>query len=161
MRHSAPLLLAERQILAHAHERHLLPCLASTTHQASLLALRGGSIDGGALADLLISVIVLLAVALAARSANTVLAAVFSTAPSGVPLSLWLVHRAARASGGAQQVETFLVAVIKGGLALSSFALGALALCKLQSGLEAPSLTVLLGAGFTSWALAWSLLQRV
>ena len=134
-----------------------LPVLSLSHEQpTNLLALRGGFSETAA--DLTISMIVLLGVALASRSGSALVAAIFSTAPTGVPLSLVLVHRAASSSGSNLSIEAFLLAVIKGAAALAAFALGALALVKTT---ELPSLGALLGAGFASWALAWALLRRV
>lgn len=124
--------------------------------------LRGGG--GGAAtaaADLLVSVAVLVAVSMAAHSGSGLMAAVFSTAPTGVPLSLWLVHRAAASSAaGGAALETFLRACIKGTVALACFCLGALA-CVRRSDGAPPSLALLLVAGFGSWAAAWLALRRV
>ena len=141
------------------------PLLLGLSHernqpQITLLVLRGGAFSETA-ADLTISMIVLVGVALAARSGSSLVAAIFSTAPTGVPLSLWLVHRAASSSSseGNLSIEAFLVAVVKGSAALAAFALGALALVKAAG--EVPSLSALLCAGFSSWALAWAMLKRV
>ena len=95
-------------------------------------------------ADLAISMLVLVGVALAARSGSELVAAIFSTAPTGVPLSLWLVHRAASSSGSNLSIEAFLTAVVKGAAALAAFALGGLALLKAAG--DVPSLGALLGA---------------
>ena len=95
-----------------------------------LLDLRGGfSFDGEVVTDLLVSVCVLVAVAVAVRSGSSIMSAVFSTAPTGVPLSLWLVHRAAcTVEGGGKaatvSIDRFLIAVIKGGLALAALRWG-------------------------------------
>ena len=124
-----------------------------------LLRLRGG-IDAAVWSDLTISILVLLGVAFAARSGSSLMAAVFSTAPTGVPLSLWLVHRASTvASADANMVEQFLLACVKGVSALMAFCLGALALVRSSAG--TPSFAEILGVGFASWAVAWALLRRV
>ena len=120
----------------------------------------GGGISGDAIADLGISVAVLFAVALAARSGSHFMAAVFSTAPTGVPLSLWLVHRAASAAGSTLSIDAFLCAVIKGAIALAAFAVGALTYLRYSND-ASPSLLALLSVGFGSWALVWALLRRV
>lgn len=134
--------------------------------ESPLLQLRGG-VNGDVAADLLISVTVLLAVALAARSGSSLMAAVFSTAPTGVPLSLWLVHRAATSSadpstagGSVLSIEGFLIACLKGVAALASFCLGALALAR-SSAPATPSFLALLATGYASWAVAWAALQRL
>ena len=106
------------------------------------------------------------AVAVAARSGSSIMSAVFSTAPTGVPLSLWLVHRAAcTVEGGGKaatvSIDRFLVAVIKGGLALAAFALGALTLLRTLGDAAPPPLAALLSAGFGAWAAAWGLLRHV
>ena len=46
--------------------------------------------------DLLVSVLVLIAVSLAATRGSATLAALCATAPTGVPLSMWLVYKAQR-----------------------------------------------------------------
>jgi hypothetical protein len=127
----------------------------------AVLQLRGGGTADIA-TDLLISIVVLLAVAMAARSGSSLMAAVFSTAPTGVPLSLWLVHRAAVSTSSptstvASNVEAFLLACLKGVAALASFCLGALALSRC---VEAPSIPALLAAGYASWAAVWFGLRR-
>ena len=144
--------------LSHANDcnQHVT---AEMKGQFAILALRGGGLSSETAADLTISMLVLVGVALAARSGSSLVAAIFSTAPTGVPLSLWLVHRAASSSGSNLSIEAFLVAVVKGAIALAAFALGALALVKAAG--DVPSLGALLGAGFASWALAWALLTRV
>ena len=73
-----------------------------------------------------------------------------------MPLSLWLVHRAAP---DAAMVEHFLVACLKGVAALACFCLGALALVRTSA--QKPSFEACLGVGFASWAIAWALLRRV
>ena len=117
-------------------------------------------------ADLGISVLVLGAVAAAAHSGSTFMAAVFSTAPTGVPLSLWLVHRAA--SGGAQgggslALQSFLRSCIKGVAALGCFCFGALALVTLRPSPDGslPSVGALLAAGYAGWAAAWMVLRSI
>ena len=140
--------------------------LALVPHKP-LLELRGGfSFDGEVVTDLLVSVCVLVAVAVAARSGSSIMSAVFSTAPTGVPLSLWLVHRAAcTVEGGGKaatvSIDRFLIAVIKGGLALAAFALGALTLLRTLGDAAPPPLAALLSAGFGAWAAAWGLLRHV
>ena len=128
------------------------------------MQLRGGGSPDGAVvawADLFVSMLVLLAVSMAAQSGSSLLAAAFSTAPTGVPLSLWLVHRAAvEARGDAALVAAFLGACIQGALALIGFCVGALACLQLtQTGL--PSLGTILAAGYASWAASWALLRRI
>ena len=125
-----------------------------------VLSLRGGDVDGALVGDLTISIVVLLAVALAARSGSALVAAICSTAPTGVPLSLWLLPRAATTKSGTLSVEGFLLACLKGVLALACFCLGALGVAR-TSTTEDPALSALLAAGFASWAAAWMLLQRV
>lgn len=122
--------------------------------------LRGGGGRFGMWADVGVSVLVLLAVSGAAHSGSSLLAAVFSTAPTGVPLSLYLVHRATTAGGKMlrPELEAFLLACIKGVLALACFCGGALGV--LRAGVE-PSLPLLLAAGYLGWAAAWLLLQKL
>ena len=86
-------------------------------------------------ADILVSVAVLVGVSAAAESGSAVLAAVFATAPTGVPLSLWLVHRAELKAAGtpgssAEVLETFLWGCIKGLVAGVCFCAGALQLVR-------------------------------
>ena len=127
--------------------------------------LRGGGGGSASMwADLGISVLVLGAVATAAHSGSTLMAAVFSTAPTGVPLSLWLVHRAASTEGGSLALESFLRSCIKGVLALGCFCFGALALVRLRPSPadgSLPSVGALLAAGYTGWAVAWMVLRSV
>ena len=128
------------------------------------VSVRGGG--SGAVVDLLVSVLVLIAVSAAAHSGSSFLAAALSTAPTGVPLSLWLVHRAAQASdvsSAAARVEQFLLACIQGTVALASFCLGALFLVRHSPGVgeAAPSLAALLFVGYASWAMAWALLRHL
>ena len=129
------------------------------------LWLRGGG-SGAQWLDATISVIVLLAVSAAAHSGSSFLAAVFSTAPTGVPLSLWLVHRAACATedGHSMAIQGFLLACIKGAVALACFCVGALALLRVlhYDQVTPPSwlLPSLLTAGYASWVGAWVLLRR-
>ena len=130
-----------------------VPCEFTREHGDDLFRLRGG-MDAALLSDLGISVLVLLGVAFAARSGSSLVAAVFSTAPTGVPLSLWLVHRA----GDTVMVENFLLACTKGAAALACFCLGALALVRTS---PTPSFAALLSVGFASWAFAWVLLRRM
>jgi hypothetical protein len=134
----------------------------ASAHIQRVVLLRGGGLDG-VMADMTISLVVLLGVAVAARSGSSTVSAIFSTAPTGVPLSLWLVHRAAEAGiSRGIAIEAFLWAVIKGGISLSAFALGALGLMRCGPPGETPALAALLGAGFTSWGVAmWSLLKYV
>ena len=86
------------------------------------------------------------------------------TAPTGVPLSLWLVHRAASTEGGSLALESFLRSCIKGVLALGCFCFGALALVRLRPSPadgSLPSVGALLAAGYTGWAVAWMVLRSV
>lgn len=122
-----------------------------------LFRIRGGG-GGDVVADISVSLIVLIAVALAARSGSSTMAAVFSTAPTGVPLSLWLVQRASTTGAAPVSVAAFCRACIKGSLALAAFCSGALLLAQ---GSTAPSLAALLGTGYVCWAVAWVLLQRI
>ena len=122
----------------------------------SHLRLRGG----GMWTDFLVSVLVMLAVTAAAHSGSTILAAIFVTAPTGLPLSLWILRRAAESSAaGGSLVDPFLVSCIKGSLALACFCMGALTLVRCAGdGRAAPSLAMLLAGGYGSWAAAWLLL---
>lgn len=103
------------------------------------------------LKDLLSSVGVLVAVALAADFGSPLLAAVAATAPTGGPLSLWLVWSAgATPEQRADSTDKFLVGGIKGMLAGVLFYVGALTV--LRSG-AASGFAPLLLAGFGSWLL--------
>uniref|UniRef100_A0A7S3W566 Uncharacterized protein n=1 Tax=Emiliania huxleyi TaxID=2903 RepID=A0A7S3W566_EMIHU len=128
--------------------------------QRKAMRLRGGG-GGAAAMDLVVSMLVLVAVSAAARSSSPLLAAVFSTAPTGVPLSLWLVRRAAPSAGGSSSaaLDQFLTSCIKGVLALAGFCCGALAVVRKTGG--PPTLPGLLVAGYGSWAAAWLLLRRL
>ena len=121
-----------------------------------ILQLRGGGGLASQTADLLISVLVLVAVSAAAQYGSPMLAAVFATAPTGVPLSLWLVHRAAKS--GDASLETFLLACTKGTAALACFCFGGLILTRLSF---SPSLASLLLVGYGSWAVTWALLRHI
>ena len=100
---------------------------------------------------------------------SPLLAAVFATAPTGVPLSLWLVYRAAHSGAGAAgaggagdgaraAVDSFLQACVGGVVALAAFCVGGLAL--VRSSATEPSLAGVLAAGYLSWAAVWGL-QRL
>ena len=126
-----------------------------TSHTGWMDLRGGGGGDSARAADLVLSIAVLIAVSLAAHSGSTWLAAVFSTAPTGVPLSLWLVVRAAGAGGSdpALAVEPFLRACIKGTLALASFCIGSLACVKMYASTTSPALLAIrLTAVGCSWA---------
>jgi hypothetical protein len=85
----------------------------------TLRRLRGGGGGSERAVDLLISVLVLAGVSAAAHAGSPLLAAVLSTAPTGVPLSLWLVHRADASASAA-----FLLACLQGVGALAAFCSG-------------------------------------
>ena len=117
--------------------------------------------------DLFVSLLVLLAVSLAADHGGAVLAAVAATAPTGVPLSLYLVKSAAERSESTAsqfaQLDSFLAGCIRGGLAASAFAAGALWLVRTSkaAGDGTPNLAVLLLAGYGCWGATWALLRHV
>lgn len=117
--------------------------------------------------DLLVSLIVLVAVSLAADHGGAALAGVAASAPTGVPLSLYLVKSAAEKSESAAaqfaQLEGFLESCIRGGLAASAFAAGALWLVRASktSGDDTPSLPALLLVGYGCWGVAWALLRQL
>ena len=119
--------------------------------------------------DLFVSLLVLVAVALAADFGSPALAAVAATVPTGVPLSLALVQSAAaRAkpplSDAAQlaQLDGFLQACVKGMLAACCFCLAALWLVRSRAaGDGAPGLGALLLVGYSCWGGAWLLLRHL
>jgi|EP01046_Picozoa_sp_COSAG06_P016775 hypothetical protein len=118
--------------------------------------------------DLLVSLLVLVAVSLVADHGGAVLAAVAATAPTGVPLSLWLVKSAAEKSAAttAEQLATldgFLASCIRGGLAAAAFAAGALWLVRSSkaTGDGVPTLGLLLVVGYGCWGTAWALLRHL
>lgn len=117
--------------------------------------------------DLLVSLLVLLAVSLAADHGGAVLAAVAATAPTGVPLSLYLVKSAAEKSESTAsqfaQLDGFLASCIRGGFAASAFAAGALWIVRTNkaAGDGTPSLATLMLVGYGCWGAAWALLRHV
>ena len=130
--------------------------------------------------DLLVSLLVLVAVSLASEHGSTLVAAVAATAPTGLPLSLWLVLQAAARSAApaqaqAAQVDSFLVAATKGTLCACAFCLGALGYLRSQQhggggqtgggagggGVEVGLLGALLLAGYGCWGAAWLALHSL
>jgi hypothetical protein len=117
--------------------------------------------------DLLVSLIVLVVVSLAADHGGAVLAGVAASAPTGVPLSLYLVKSAAEKSESTAaqfaQLDGFLASCLRGGGAAGAFAAGALWLVRASkaSGDGTPSLAALLLAGYGCWGLAWALLRHM
>jgi len=107
-------------------------------------------------AEFLISVAVLLAVTFAADQGSPLFAAVASTAPTGVPLSLYLVQGAAADGAKGAAAEAFLFAACKGLLAALGFCGGALLAAKNGGGESFGSLCL---CGYGAWALAWRVLQ--
>ena len=121
--------------------------------------------------DLLVSLVVLVAVSLASEHGSTLVAAVAATAPTGLPLSLWLVLQAAARSAApaqaqAAQVDSFLVAATKGTLCACAFCLGALCYLRSQQhgggqGGGGVGLGALLLAGYGCWGAAWLALHSL
>ena len=123
--------------------------------------------------DLFISLLVLVAVSLASDYGSPALAAVAATAPTGVPLSLWLVKTAAAhakpplpEAAQLAQLDEFLQACIKGMLAACCFSLGALWLvrsARASSGDHdgVPSLGALLLVGYCCWGVTLLLFRHL
>lgn len=116
--------------------------------------------------DLLVSLLVLVAVSLAVDHGGAALAALVATAPTGMPLSLYLVKSAAEraessSSSQLAQLDIFLASCIRGGLAAVAFAGGALWLVRTSKGGGGgtPSLAALLFVGYGCWGAAWTVLR--
>eukprot|EP00747_Dinoflagellata_sp_TGD_P081578 gnl/TRDRNA2_/TRDRNA2_161364_c0_seq2.p1 gnl/TRDRNA2_/TRDRNA2_161364_c0~~gnl/TRDRNA2_/TRDRNA2_161364_c0_seq2.p1 ORF type:complete len:117 (-),score=16.99 gnl/TRDRNA2_/TRDRNA2_161364_c0_seq2:147-497(-) len=111
-------------------------------------------------ADLLISFAVLVAVAVTADYGSPFLAAVAATAPTGGPLSLWLVVSSSPAEKVAATTDQFLYSSIKGMIAGLAFYVGLLLLLRLGV-VSASNCGLMICGGYLSWAFAWLALQVV
>ena len=106
--------------------------------------------------DVLISIAVLIVVALTAESGNPGLAAVAASAPTGVPLSLYLVwSRAPPAADHTKVLTAYTGALVRGVYATLAFALVA-RLCATRG----YGLGSILAAAYLAWAAAWWALNR-
>ena len=102
-----------------------------------------------------ISVLVLLLVGWAAEQQNTLLAAVASTAPTGVPLSLFIV-----ASRNPRDDPAVLVNFTRS-LCLGVFSTLVFAIAAHVAARVGMRLGGVLVAGFAGWALSWLALARL
>ena len=112
------------------------------------------------ISDLLISFAVLVAVAISADYGSPLLAAVAATAPTGGPLSLWLMLSASPPAQLEANIEQFLYASIKGMIAGTAFYVGLLFMLRLGV-VEASQFGFMLCIGYGSWAAVWFVLQMV